>query len=295
MSKQNSTNTDITINADGFSISGGTTPRELDISGADIAIVGSGSNAYTFPASSCTLRPETTGIVEIWPMKVAPSGWLLCNGAAISRTTYADLFATIVPNLGTATISIATPGVVTLAGHGLVTGDQIYFTTTGTLPTEITTNTLYYVVYINADTFNLSISFDLANAGTKIATSGSSSGTHTLYFCPYGFGDASTTFNVPAITTPVGYTSTTPAFDALGHIGGEVEHTLLAAESGVPAHTHELESQTLQRTSGGSQNLVTTGSYTIGVSSAIANTAADASSAHNNLQPYIVMNYIIKT
>lgn len=35
------------------------------------------------------------GQVAYFAMTTAPTGWLKCNGAAISRTTYADLFAAI--------------------------------------------------------------------------------------------------------------------------------------------------------------------------------------------------------
>jgi len=58
------------------------------------------------------------GSVQMYAMNTAPTGWLLCDGTAVSRTTYANLFAAIVPSKGTVTITIATPGVVTLASHG---------------------------------------------------------------------------------------------------------------------------------------------------------------------------------
>lgn len=35
------------------------------------------------------------GIVAYFGMSTAPAGWLKCNGAAVSRTDYADLFAAI--------------------------------------------------------------------------------------------------------------------------------------------------------------------------------------------------------
>ena len=41
------------------------------------------------------------GSVIIWTTGTAPSGWLLCNGAAINRTTYAALFALIGTTYGT--------------------------------------------------------------------------------------------------------------------------------------------------------------------------------------------------
>ena len=36
-----------------------------------------------------------TGIVSRFAGSVIPSGWLLCNGAPVSRTTYSALFAVI--------------------------------------------------------------------------------------------------------------------------------------------------------------------------------------------------------
>ena len=36
-----------------------------------------------------------TGSITIWATETPPDGWVLCNGAAISRTTYAALFAVI--------------------------------------------------------------------------------------------------------------------------------------------------------------------------------------------------------
>ena len=36
-----------------------------------------------------------TGELKMWPTATAPVGYLLCNGALVSRTTYADLFAVI--------------------------------------------------------------------------------------------------------------------------------------------------------------------------------------------------------
>lgn len=40
------------------------------------------------------------GLISPYGADAAPSGWLSCNGAAVSRTVYADLFATIGVNYG---------------------------------------------------------------------------------------------------------------------------------------------------------------------------------------------------
>ena len=36
-----------------------------------------------------------TGVVQLYAGSTAPNGWLICNGQAVSRTTYAALFAVI--------------------------------------------------------------------------------------------------------------------------------------------------------------------------------------------------------
>lgn len=43
---------------------------------------------------------EETGVIKMWPTGTAPSGYLLCDGSAVSRTTYAALFAVISTTFG---------------------------------------------------------------------------------------------------------------------------------------------------------------------------------------------------
>src|ERR1035437_5358596 len=74
----------------------------------------------------------------------------------------------------TFTVTIASPGVVTDTGHGWLGGERVILQTTGALPTGLSVNTVYFVKYIDANTFNLS------TGGSNINTSGSQSGTHKL-------------------------------------------------------------------------------------------------------------------
>ena len=79
--------------------------------------------------------------------------------------------------------------------------------------------------------------------------------------------------------------------DNLGAVGGLEDHLLTAAQSGLPAHSH---TQGVQTTGGNIENFAggsPAGKYT----STGTVTAQDASSAHNNVQPTIILNYIIKT
>jgi hypothetical protein len=80
---------------------------------------------------------------------------------------------------GTATVTIASPAVVTSTAHGLKAGSKVSFETTGALPTGMTASTVYYVIAagLTADAFQ----FSDAAGGSAVNTSGSQSGTHTLY------------------------------------------------------------------------------------------------------------------
>ena len=163
---------------------------------------------------SSTGEKTPVGAVMQYAGSTAPTNWLICDGSAVSRTTYAELFNVI---------------------------------------------------------------------GTT-----------------YGTGDGSTTFNLPNSKgrVPVGVNSSDTDFNSLGKTGGEKTHKLTIEE--MPRHNHtssiingneirwggtgnmlNLESSNLQWTAGPDGSSIITGT-------------SGAGQAHNNLQPYLVMNYIIK-
>lgn len=151
----------------------------------------------------------------------APQGWLLCDGSAINRTTYADLFAIL---------------------------------------------------------------------GTN-----------------YGEGDNSTTFNLPDMRGKVAVgLNTNGAFDALGKSVGEETHTLSINE--IPSHNHtpsSLGSCWVYNTTSVSRIQIqkyNSGNWRVPSSDEgldawkWGNTGdTGGNQAHNNIQPSLVFNYIIKT
>lgn len=97
------------------------------------------------------------------------SGWM-GTAAGTTSTNISTYNATV-------TITIASPAVLTSNGHGLLVGDRVILTTTGSLPTGLTSGTTYYVsAVLTSDTFKVSATL----GGADINTSGSQSGTHTL-------------------------------------------------------------------------------------------------------------------
>jgi microcystin-dependent protein len=181
-----------------------------------------------------------TGALTPFASSTVPTGWLLCDGQAVSRTTYAELFAIISTN--------------------------------------------------------------------------------------YGTGNGTTTFNVPNLKgrVPVGLDSAQTEFDVLAETGGAKTHTLTTAQMPVHthtqnAHTHTQDAhnhaitpiyQTVDEAAGFGLTAASPGFtdrvYVNGTALNSGNTTATnqnatatnnnagSGDAHNNLQPYLVINYIIK-
>lgn len=156
-----------------------------------------------------------TGSLTAFAGGTAPTGWLICDGAEVSRTTYSDLFAVLGEN--------------------------------------------------------------------------------------YGAGDSSTTFNLPDMRgrVPVGVdggAARLSSNDTLGSAAGTETHTL--TESEMPSHSHTASINDSSGSGGSGVNTVDYGesSSSPGTSTShvtVSSTGSDQ--AHNNMQPYQVVNWIIRT
>ena len=101
-----------------------------------------------------------------------------------------------------ATVTIATPGVVTLTGHGFIADSQVFFETTGALPTGLLVDTGYWVIATGLTTNAFQLS--LTQGGAAINTTVTQSGTHSC-------GKLKNATSAGAITIATGVTITIPS------------------------------------------------------------------------------------
>lgn len=236
-----------------------------------------------------------TGLMLPFAGSAAPTNWLLCDGASLLRADYPDLFTVIgttfgsvdgthfnVPDsrgrsmvgagTGTFVETVAAAAVTTgtdqitvsaAAGLQLRNGNAVVLTTSGGAPAGLTAGNTYYVIAVDSTHIKLATTLALAVAGTAIDITTQGTGNHTL------------TLTFTART--------------LADRGGEEAHALTTAE--LPSHSHPQAVYNAGSGGGGapisSNNTSPAGAQSTGLTGSSTN--------HNIMQPYLALNYIIKT
>lgn len=143
--------------------------------------------------------------------------------------------------------------------------------------------------------------------GSTLNRTGSGAALFAVIGTTYGVGNGSSTYNLPNFKgrVPVGLDAAQTEFNALGVSGGAKTHTLTEAQ--MPSHTHVQNPHThvmqgngaLTDGSSGTAYVVQNGTF-YGFrtdqpdQTTAVNQATGGGQAHNNLQPYLTINYIIK-
>jgi hypothetical protein len=180
--------------ASGQTVNINTTGTALD---SDNAVVITVSDAVTFTYTSGASGLITS--VAAVTGRVVPDANITVSatqgGTAVSLSTASGTMTAVAGGELAATITIATPAVITATAHGFAAGDVIRFVTNGTLPSGLTANSNYFVIStgLGANSFRISSQ----PGGAAIDTSGTQSGTHTVSRVQGRAGD--TTFPVVAV------------------------------------------------------------------------------------------------
>lgn len=109
----------------------------------------------------------------------------------------------------------------------------------------------------------------------------------------YGAGDGTTTFNIPNLLgrIPVMYDGSAE-FGTVGQTGGEKAHTLTVSE--MPSHDHEIQRSNVAASGQGADTSTVYRSSANSGATYARTQNNGGGAAHNNLQPYVVINYNIK-
>ena len=111
----------------------------------------------------------------------------------------------------------------------------------------------------------------------------------SVFGTSYGAGNGSTTFNLPNLkgAIPVGMDSSQTEFSALGTSGGEKAHALTSDELPVTQANGLMNWSAFETTATNAPVVSTSGTRH-------KYTAVRSANAHNNLQPYVTVTYIVK-
>lgn len=238
-----------------------------------------------------------TGQIIMYGSSTAPTGFLACDGSAVSRTTYAALFAVIGTNFGSGdgsttfnvpdlrsrtpvgygaaaptkvlTFASRSSNTVTVTGasnsanNHVQTGQAVLYSAPSGAMTGLTDNTTYYLIRIAYNQFQLASTLANAQNGTAISLSSDGTGAQTF--------------------------TITLTQRAMGETGGEEKHAMSLTE--LLAHTHAAPAGNFLAS--GTDNLGGTSSNSAHAESATASRGGNA--GMNIMQPFVGVAFMIKT
>ena len=201
------------VGAASATITGTTATSVLTVDGIEIDTTGATSNqvlSYNgtkfVPTTPASTTATPTGAVISYAGSSAPTGWLLCDGSAVSRSTYSALFTAIstrygvgdgsttfnLPSMGSKIASGITSGTPTnnVSATSNASGSHTHNTTTGTESANHTHNgtsgnqsanhdhNSNWTVTTGNDITNHTHTYDKSNGSNASATSGGVSAGH---------------------------------------------------------------------------------------------------------------------
>ena len=257
------------------------------------------------------LEIKNTGVVEVLGVNVStitpagavipyagssePTGWLFARGQSVNRTTYAALFAAIGTTYGS--VDGSSFNLPDLRGRAVAGRDDMG----GTAANRLASTRTIAVSTISRALTTCTVVTTAANGldvGGSITISGAGNaafnGTWAVVSIISSTSFTFSTVSSGTISSVAGGTITVAIANGvsgatLGAVGGLSTNTLTTGQ--IPAHTHTTGIQGRDYSGSGSSF----GLYAAGTSIIITSSSTGGDGPHNNVQPTLVLNYIIKT
>lgn len=237
------------------------------------------------------------GMMQMWPASTAPAGgyWLLCDGSAVSQTTYSDLYALLGSTYNKGNETAGTFRLPDLRGRFPIgynsTGDYTpQWTTTAGVGTNISSVALgteggeethlltTAELASHTHTATSTPTFTVASADTNQSTLNAPTGTGTVDLAhEHTVTDRYDSTSLGDSVSYTGYTLSTSLFVETENSTERTTSTELADNTSISVdlpdlrHTHGLTVDTVNE----------------------ATPASGTTTGHNNLPPYLVVNFII--
>lgn len=223
-----------------------------------------------------------TGTVLDFAGSTAPSGWALCYGQAVSRTTFANLFAKIGTTYGAGDGS-TTFNLPDCRGRAVAGKDDMGGTASGRLNVNTTGTTTAGSAVVTGIPSTAGLAKGMSAIGSTLPA-----GVTILSI------DSATQVTLSTGTGVTAGTSQAIRFGVvdgatLGSAGGSHIHTLETPQ--LPSHSHTIpySGNTNRSTGAGSETVVES------LGPTTASSSVGGGQAHPNIQPTLVLNKIIKT
>lgn len=248
-----------------------------------------------------------TGVIQGYAGSAAPTGWLLCDGSAVSRATYADLFTLIGTTYGvgdgSTTFNLPDLKGRVPVGRNAADGSFDVLGESGGAKTHTLTSAEMPVHRHNVSAYSHTVSQSDSNLSHRHSADGDLSAvgvgdhSHTGTSDFGGFHDHSMPTRNTTSTSHTHQSGTRISVGASAanetdttrytDYASSHQHTFTSAGAG--GHGHDVQGFTAYE--------LGNHGHSVGVANHDAKDTTDTGSggAHNNLQPYLVVNYIIKT